>query len=67
MDTLLIWDAADSKRAFTGIHGCIPAEVSFNEAAKVVIKYLNDHPEKLHMADTVLIRTALVEAYPCKT
>ena len=32
----------------------------------VVKKYLNDHPEQLHLHQGILIDKALIEAFPCK-
>lgn len=45
---------------------CIrPGAVSNSQAVRVVAKYLNDHPEKLHLPDTPLIIEALKAAFPC--
>jgi hypothetical protein len=67
METLLIWETTDSKRDAISLHGCISAEIGNYQAIRVVTKYLNDHPEKLHLGDTVLIRLALTNGFPCKT
>jgi hypothetical protein len=48
------------------MHGCIPHQVEESEAIRVVLKYLNDHPDRLHLDDTILIHTALLDEYPCK-
>jgi hypothetical protein len=37
-----------------------------NGFGQVVMKYLDSHPEKLHVLATNLILVALREAYPCK-
>jgi hypothetical protein len=50
----------------TQLHGCMPDEVRTIELIKVVLKYLNDHPNNLHLDDTRLIEMAIVDAYPCK-
>lgn len=65
METLMVWEVTDATHVEAN-HGCIPYEVTTSKAVAVVKKYLNDHPEKLHMGDTVLIRVALVEGFPCR-
>ena len=44
---------------------CVPDPSNLEEQVLMVVKYLNDHPEKLHEPDLVLIRQALVDAFPC--
>ncbi|MGD1062894.1 MAG: Rap1a/Tai family immunity protein [Terracidiphilus sp.] len=65
MDMMTLWERVDSNHSQSRFHGCIPTEVSLLEAIKVVMKYLNDHPERLHERDSFLIVSALTEAYPC--
>jgi len=46
---------------------CLPKNgISNGQAAKVVIKYLKEHPEQLHVADSGLAFLALMDAFPCK-
>lgn len=46
---------------------CLPdTSVSGNQAARIVVKYLNEHPEQLHMDDGALVLFALQLAFPCK-
>jgi hypothetical protein len=65
-DAFQTWDVVNRKR-----HGglpalaCISPDAEVRELALVVVKYLNDHPNKLHENYTVLAFTALSEAYPC--
>ena len=42
-------DAANGK-TWDGIAFCKPGEVTIGQTVKIVIKYLNDHPEYLHYA-----------------
>ena len=35
------------------------------QAARIVVKFLKEHPEMLHHNDSVLAIAALVKAYPC--
>lgn len=46
---------------------CLPGGSIKNEqAARVVIRYLREHPEKLHISGTELAIIALKDAFPCK-
>lgn len=65
METQELWSAVDSQHREAMYHGCIPSEVTVGEAVKVVMKFLNDNPNRLHQKDTFLIGIALAKAYPC--
>ena len=46
---------------------CLPNErITNGQAARVVVKYLREHPEELHEDDTILAVIAFMEAFPCK-
>lgn len=45
---------------------CFPKDGTNTQAARVVVKYLKDHPEKLHEHMTLLTVLAFKEAFPCK-
>ncbi|MBA7495971.1 hypothetical protein ES702_06567 [subsurface metagenome] len=47
---------------------CLPGNISISnsQAARIVVKYLNDHPEKLHDEGWELAVIAFNEAFPCK-
>jgi hypothetical protein len=45
---------------------CTPPEVTMEQARRVVVKYLQNHPEKLHYGEHALTYIALIEAFPCK-
>lgn len=45
---------------------CIPSGVTYEQIWRVVIKYLQNHPERLHLYPAFLIREALEKAFPCK-
>jgi hypothetical protein len=45
---------------------CYPAEVTGEQAGRVVNKYLRDGPERLHQRSARLVLDALSEAFPCK-
>jgi hypothetical protein len=44
---------------------CNPPGASFNQGFRVVIAYMDRHPEFLHKPLTGLAIDALVEAFPC--
>jgi len=49
-----------------GIKLCLPAPGVGNEQfIKIVLKYLDQHPEKLHLPAAQLIYDATDEAFPC--
>lgn len=46
---------------------CLPnSGISVSQATRIVIKYLKDNPELLHMDATYLEARALFKAFPCK-
>lgn len=44
---------------------CPDAGVTIGQQIRVVLKYLQDHPEELHLDDAVLVDRALTKAFPC--
>jgi Rap1a immunity proteins len=64
-ETLMLWNTVDSQHNEAIYHGCIPAEVTVEEAVKVVMKCLNDNPTQLHQRDALLVVAALSKGYPC--
>jgi len=44
---------------------CGPEHFTYGQARKIVIKYLNDHPEELHLPSAFLVGEALRVAFPC--
>ena len=46
---------------------CTPEQnIKNGQAARIVLKYLKEHPEKLHENDSVLAIEAFMEAFPCE-
>ena len=45
---------------------CLPDRFNFDQMRRVVVKWLSDHPEKLHLGVAQLVRDALRDAFPCK-
>jgi len=46
-------------------HVCPDEEVTTGQEKRVVLKYLQDHPEELHLDNAVLVERALSRAFPC--
>ena len=47
-------------------HFCLPDGVSANQAVRVVVKWLEDHPALLHERAIDLVLSALKDSFPCK-
>src|SRR5258706_9640323 len=47
---------------------CLPAKepLPASQALRIVVKWLNDHPERLQQPKQVLITLAFKETFPCK-
>lgn len=67
-DTLTLWreNNAASIKGNAQPPACIPSATML-ELAKVVVKYLNDHPNQLHKSYSELVVLALSDAYPCQS
>jgi hypothetical protein len=46
---------------------CFPVGSNNGQYARIVVKYLNDHPERLHEDAKVLVASALRDAFPCQS
>jgi hypothetical protein len=44
---------------------CPPDGVTYGQSKRIVLKYLNDHPEELHLPSTFLVSEAFRGAFPC--
>ena len=44
---------------------CMPVNVSTNQVMRVLVTYLHEHPEDLHLAKGELALDALADAFPC--
>jgi hypothetical protein len=45
---------------------CVPQDLNNEQAMRVVIKYMKDHPDQLHLPALALALRALKEAFPCE-
>jgi len=44
---------------------CLPERISTRKSAEIIVKYLQDNPDRLHNSGQALAAQALVTAYPC--
>jgi len=60
--TNLVYQYGPSKPLF-----CLPEDGIANlQASRIVLKWLQEHPERLHEGETLLAITAFKQAFPCK-
>jgi len=45
---------------------CFPIEMTKNQAIRVILHYIRDHPESLHEPGTILAIKAYEKAFPCE-
>jgi hypothetical protein len=50
----------------TRYYYCIPEGISTSQLAKVVVKYLDEHPEKLHEHRGTLLAYTFMKYFPCE-
>jgi hypothetical protein len=66
MEMAYDWQASTKQSKLTFLP-CLPSDgMTSMQAVRIVTKYLNSHPEKLHRDAKNLVVEALKEAFPCK-
>ena len=66
-DVEAMWKAVDKKAGINAHdHYCMPEEVTNGQVLKILKKWLDNNPEKLHWRADSIIHAALLEAFPCK-
>ena len=45
---------------------CTPEKSNYLQAMKIIEKYMDDHPEKLHLSFFLITINSLKEAFPCE-
>jgi len=66
-DVETMWEATDKQtKAHTSEHYCMPEEVNNGQMLKILKKWLDNNPDKLHWRADTIIHVALMEAFPCK-
>jgi hypothetical protein len=48
-----------------GYSSKVPDKAEYGQLVKIVRKWLDNHPEKLHLAASSLVAAALKDAFPC--
>jgi hypothetical protein len=66
-DVEAMWKAIDTKAGTKAYeHYCMPEEVNNGQILKILKKWLDNNPEKLHWRADTILHVALLEAFPCK-
>ena len=65
--SITIWEAANKDKHFglETVPACLPDNGTTEEYVKVVLRYLDQNPNKLHEGYGLLVFFALRDAYPC--
>ena len=61
-----VFEAGIAKRVQNKALFCPPDNATFNQEVRVVVAYIDKHPEQLHESFNLLALTALSIAFPCK-
>ena len=61
--TMTVWNTTREKAGMIKIW--CPPDITSPQMARVVIKYMNEHPAELHQTGAYLVMSALQDAYPC--
>ena len=65
---LLVTSIAKIRTLFCTPKAGIPLRgLQGGQGARIIVKWLNDHPEKLHLEKDILTLAALINAFPCQT
>jgi hypothetical protein len=69
MDADAIWQTAQTKalgaKARSILFYCVPKDVSWPQIIRVLVKWLEDNPDKLDRSGYDVINLAMSKAYPC--
>ena len=71
MDADAVWQTALTKalgaKAYSVVLYCAPQNVSWPQVIRVLVKWLEENPEKLNLSGYDVINFAMSKAYPCPT
>ena len=59
-------DIHGERTTIYGYRVCLPISVTVRQLRKIVVKWLEDHPEKRHLIAHGLVGEALSQTYPCR-
>ncbi len=69
MDADAIWQTAETKalgaKSRSILFYCVPQDVSWPQIIRILVKWLEDNPEKLNQPGYDVINFAMSKAYPC--
>ena len=69
MDADLIWQTAETKalgaKARSLVFYCAPKDASWPQLIRVLVKWLEDNPDKLNLSGYDVINLAMSKSYPC--
>ncbi len=69
MDADLIWQTAEAQargaKALGLVGYCVPKDASWPQLIRVLVKWLEDHPDKLDLPGYDVIHLAMSKSYPC--
>lgn len=65
--SITMWQATNKDRHFglDTVPACLPDKGTSEEYVKVVLHYLDENPNKLHLSYGLLVFLAFRDAYPC--
>jgi hypothetical protein len=64
--TLVSSMSAEGKRQVAPMY-CLSEEgIEVGQAVRITVKWLREHPEKLHLEGDILVYMSLTDAFPCK-
>lgn len=59
-------DVLDRNNSQPLLRSCPPGNASMGQTTRIVVRYLQNHPEQLHLSDTRLVLMAIQDAFPCQ-
>lgn len=65
IDDHFMWQVSERSPIDSSKHFCLPDGVRAGQAARVVLKWLQDHPARLHERAILLILNSLRDNFPC--
>ena len=67
IDATNTWQGAFEKAGVQGVLFCLPeGGAEFNQTVRLVVSYLEAHPEDLHYRADSAVQLAFKDAFPCK-
>jgi len=58
-------DEKKKNQTMSKTYFCFPDGSTKGQYARVLVRFLNDHPERLHEDEGVLVLEAFEQAFPC--